>query len=136
MANEWTKVELYGENNGGDVRRYKILDGLAVSKGQLLSLHAGRYASTALGILATEPYCAGVAAEEHLAGEGVTDIAVWTNGLFNAVASDAVTHGEPLMMAASNKVFTKASASGAATTLGYAIADIALGATGNVRLRL
>ena len=83
MANEWVKVELYGANNEGQIVRYTIADGTSVSKGALLCLSDER---TAIAAANWTPV-AGVAAEEHVANQGVTSIGCYTQGIFEAVAS-------------------------------------------------
>ena len=132
MANEWTKIELYGANNDGEVRRYTIADGTSVSKGQLLQLTDPRTVTAKGNAVAP---CAGVASEDHKAGLGVTTIGAWTNGIFSVQASDAIAVGEALTGVADNEVHTITVASGAAI-LGYALEAIADGTTGTVRLRL
>lgn len=133
MANEWIKVELYGQNNDGEPRRYTIADGLSVSKGSTLELTDPRTVILSTG---TTAVCAGVAAEDHLANVGVTSIAVWTSGIFEAVASGAITIGAPITFCESNKVKQSiVSASGAAIA-GYCLETAADAETINVRLRL
>lgn len=88
----WTKVELYGANNDGNPRRYKIADGISISKGDMLYLTEDREASGA--ILGLKPL-AGVAMEDKTAGDGITSISCWTDGVFLARASFAFSCGEP-----------------------------------------
>ena len=136
MANEWTKVELYGANNDGDVRRYTIADGTSVSKGTLLALTDPRtVTASALQSLAF----AGVASEEHIAGQGVTSVAAWTNGIFEATASGAITVGAPIVAGTAGNAVASGSAWGAGS--GAIICGYALEAASNneviyVRLRL
>jgi len=132
MANEWVKVELYGANNDGNPRRYTIADGASVSKGQLLSLVDARTASFAL---ATGSMFAGVAAEDHLPSVGVTSISCWTDGIFEAVASDAITIGAAISGNNLNQVIADAASTGAAI-IGYALEAAADAEVVNVRLRL
>lgn len=141
MAYEWEKVELYGANNDGEPRRYTIADGVAVSKGQLLVLLDERAASAA--VTASIVY-AGVASEEHLPNQGVTAIAAWTNGIFEATASGAIGVGSPITGAESNfiqSVKENAALSGAIIASGAGILGYCFGAAAdaekvNVRLRL
>lgn len=137
MANEWVKVELMGENRDGEPRRYTIADGDSVSKGQLLELLDPRTASASLYRVVPTAY-AGIAAEEHKAGEGVTSIAVWTNGVFEATASLAIVVGAPITGTSANMVTSSSAlivASGA-NILGYALEAATDAEVINVRLRL
>lgn len=84
------KVELYGPNNDGNPRRFTIADGASVSKGQILSLIDAR--TVEAGSYGGSP--AGIAKEEHISGQGVTDISVWTDGIFEMIASGACSAGE------------------------------------------
>jgi len=90
MVYEWEKVELYGENNDGEPRRYSITDSLAVSKGQVLALLDARQAS---GCLLTTTMFAGIAAIEKTANNGETSIPAWTQGVFEATCSAAIAVG-------------------------------------------
>lgn len=133
MANEWVKVELYGANNDGNPRRYTIADGLAVSKGSTLELTDPRSVILSTG---TSAVCAGIAAEDHLPSVGVTSIAVWTDGIFEATASGAITIGAPITFCESNNVKQSiVSASGAAIA-GYCLETAANAEVVNVRLSL
>lgn len=105
MVNEITKVELFGENNGGQQVRYTIADGTSVSKGQPLSLSDPRTVVATTGVGAA---AAGIAAEDHFANEGVTSISVWQQGIFEAKASGAIGVGEPIYFVENNYVATTA----------------------------
>jgi len=135
MANEWVPVELYGLNNGGQVRRYTIADGTAVSKGQLLSLIDPRTASASI---ATDTVFAGIAAEDHYANEGVTSVGVWTQGVFEAVASGAIALGLGITGGSvnQNQILQAANTSNGAQLIGYTLETAAVGETVNVRLDL
>ena len=138
MANEWAKVELYGANNDGCPRRFTIADGVSVSKGQTLVLSDPRTAAGG-GAGLFDP-CAGVAAMEKEANDGSTSISVWTDGVFEAVASGAIAVGQAIMFADLNRVkAVNLSASGAqmgAQVCGYALEAADNAETINVRLRL
>ena len=102
MANEWVKVELYGANNDGNPIRYTIADGVSVSKGQVLELIDNRtvQVNSTVGQLAN---MAGIALEEHIANQGKTTIAAWTDGIFRAVVSGAsITVGEGCWLCGAN----------------------------------
>lgn len=135
MANEATKVELYGNNNSGDQRRYTVADAVAITKGTVLQLLDPRTASAAI----TEKVaCAGIAAMDKEASDGSTSISAWTNGVFEMVASDAITIGAPVGLAnTANYVFAVGStAASGAYTIGYALEAASVGETINVRVRL
>lgn len=138
MANEWVKVELYGANNDGSPRRITIADGTAVSKGTLCNLTDPR---TTTGAAASAAACSGVASEEKNANDGATSISVWTDGIFNATASGAISVGDGLRAAGSNQVATLDLASMAAIqygagVIGYCLYTGEKAETVNVRLRL
>ena len=141
MANEWVKVELFGANNDGNPIRYTIADGSAVSKGTLMTLVDARTASFALTM--GEPI-AGVTSEEKNANDGATSIALWTDGIFEAVASDAITIGHPFIGTTSteqNQITAAAlvpgvASGGAVTGAGYSLESAGAAETVNVRLRL
>ena len=136
-----TKVELYGANNDGEVRRYTIADGTAVSKGDLLELTDPRtvvkFTTAAAG---TTHACAGIAAEEHVANQGSTSIAVITNGVYEMMCSGAVILGAPITFCLNNFV---QDATGMASfalvgayTAGYALETGTAEEVINVRVRL
>ena len=142
MANEWTKIELFGANRDGEPRRYTVATGLSVSKGEVLKLSDPRTAIAKTEAV-TDPI-AGVASEEKNAGDGTTSIALWTDGIFEAVASDAITIGHPFIGTTSteqNQITAAAlvpgiASGGAVTGAGYALEDAGAAETVNVRLRL
>lgn len=138
MANEWTAVELYGSNNDGAPRRYTIADATAVSKGQLLALSDPR---TVTAANATTLVYAGVASEEHKPNIGVTSVSAWTDGVFEAVCSGAISIGAGITGAENNQIQVSGALVGAnlasgAICLGYSFEDGANAETINVRLRL
>lgn len=134
MAHEWTKVELFGANNDGGVTRYTIADGASVSKGAVLQVLDGRVASS--GHLVQAPI-AGIASEEHIAGQGVTSISVWTNGIFNVTASGVIAAGISCAPADASNVNKVCSSATTAEWTGIrAIDSAAAGETFSVRLNL
>lgn len=133
MANELIKVELYGANNDGCPRRYTIADGTSVSKGSLLALSDPRTVTASTG---TNFVCAGVASEDHLANEGYTSIAAWTDGIFEAVASGAITIGAPITFCESNFVKQAGVGASGATIAGYSLEAAADAELVNIRLSL
>ena len=94
MANEWEVIELYGPNGNGSIRRALIADGASVSIGTLLQMLDPRTASYSH---MAKVAVIGVAAEEHIANKGITEISVYTDGLFDVTVSGAPVLGSPLM---------------------------------------
>lgn len=131
MANEWTKVELYGANNDGNPVRYTIATGASVSKGELLELTDER---TVVSATVNGPI-AGVASEEHTTSDG-TSISAWTNGLFRAVASGGITVGASLFPAGQNDKNTVSSAISTSWTGARALDTVTDGQTLTVRLNV
>lgn len=137
MADEAVVIELYGTNQEGDQRRFTVTDGTAISKGTLLKFADARLATAAA---AEDEYIAGVAAMDKEANDGATSISVWTNGIFDMVASSAITAGQSVASSfVANQIKrargTHSIASGA-IIMGYALEDGDAGETINVRLRL
>ena len=132
--NLMTVVEAYGPNRDGEPRDYIIAEGTSVSKGQSLQLTTGR--TVVVNTSAVTPG-AGVASEEHIGGQGVTHISVWTDIVLNAVASGGITVGDPVRFCEDNKIRTVAIATASgAVTVGYVMDALADGDTGELRLRL
>ena len=135
MANEWTKVELYGANNDGNPIRYTCASGAAIAKGSLLILsdpRTGAAHTTTVG-----GYCAGIAAMDKSATDHSTSISAWTDGVFEAVASGAITVGHPVKSSnEANKIEAATNAVIGSAILGYAMETASDGETINVRLRL
>lgn len=135
MANEWTKVEAYGDNNDGRKIRFAIADNVSVSQGQLCALLDPRTASGATTVSCDTAFC-GVAAEEKRAGIGVTDVSIWTDGIFEAVASGAIGIGNPVSGGCGNLVrIAPATASGAGI-IGWALEAATDAETINIRLKI
>ena len=92
-----TKVELYGNNQDGQPRRYTVADGTGISKNRLTTLADPRTVTEVSATPATHGYvCAGVTAMEKEASDGSTSISVWTQGVFEMSASGAITLGAPV----------------------------------------
>ena len=75
MAIAWKKVELYGQNNDGDPRRYTVASGVAIPKGTVLAMTDPR---TAAAHSASGQAVAGVAAMAKSATDGSVSISAWT----------------------------------------------------------
>jgi len=115
---ELVPVELYGANNDGEPRRYTIADGVTVSKGTLLALIDPRVASYAI---VTSVMCAGIAKEDHVAGQNVLSISAWTNGIFESYASGAIAVGAAISVAGPDSVQTATAGASGAMIIGYSL---------------
>jgi len=132
-----TKVELYGANNDGNPRRYAIADGIAVSKNTIVYLTDPRTASgAALGSVAV----AGIAAEEVTSTDNPGSISVWTDGIFEMTARQAVGVGHPVCADSHTQNTFKEPASAqlasGAVTFGYCMETATADERVNVRVRL
>lgn len=118
MTNEAVPIELYGELEAGQQRRYVCADTPKISKGTLLALSDPRTAATSTG---NADVCAGIASMDKEADDGTLSISAWTNGVFDMIASGTIVIGAPLKTAgAGNYVAAAGDASGAAV-IGYAL---------------
>ena len=138
MTNELTKVELFGNNRDGEPINYIVASSAAIAKGtilQLLDPRTVQLAATAGAVIA------GIAAEEHSGKDYSTTMSVWTQGIFNMVASGSITIGSPIATAAitawpnTGAVTTLAVSSGAAI-IGYANEAVSDTETFQLRLNL
>lgn len=126
MTNEITKVELTAST--GFPRRYTVASGTAITKGSLLQFSDPRTAIQATTI--TQIPIAGITSMAKSGTDYSTSVTVWTNGVFDVVASGSITTGSPVFSASDanypNTVATAAGlappASGAAI-IGYALED-------------
>lgn len=139
MADEITKVS----NEGLVTRRFTCADGTAIAKGSLLQL-TDPFTASAVGASSFSLVLAGVAAEDKVASDGQTSIAVWTDGRFLAVASGSITVGAPIIAAGAGSNRVQAATNTGATTylasgaglLGYAMETAVASEPINVRIRL
>lgn len=117
MALEWTLVtetEL--------PLSFTVADGTGIEKGTLLALSDPNTAAAAGA--AANAVIAGVAAEEKVANDGRTKLAVWRRGIFKATAGGAITVGDPLESssgAANEVIKSTPSASGSQNIIGVAL---------------
>jgi hypothetical protein len=135
MVNEAVKVEL--TNSTGNVRRFAVSDSTGIAKGALLELQDPR---TAILVTGANKPIAGIAAEEKVANDGATSIAVYTDGIFELKASGAISVG---MSVVSDAAIGQIKAAGAyettasgAITMGYALETAADAEVINVRISL
>ena len=92
MADEWVLVDRLE-----DPIDYVVADATGIEKGALLKLTDS---GTAILATAAGDMVAGVASSEKIANDGRTQLGVYKRGRFRAVASGAVTVGEPIAVAA------------------------------------
>ena len=94
MANEATKITLLG--NAGDPVTYTVAAGTAIAKGTLMQIFASPQTATATN--GANKIFAGVASVEKSATDGVTEIALWTHGLFDMTcgAGESMVLGAPV----------------------------------------
>jgi hypothetical protein len=88
-----TKVEL--TNSTGNPRRYTCADGVAITKGTVLTLSDPRTAAAVSTATDANGYAfAGIASMDKVASDGSTSITAWTSGIFEMTASGAITIGD------------------------------------------
>ena len=101
MANEAVTIELLG--NGGDPIRYTVADANAIPKGTLMYLSADPR-TMAISSAQGQFFC-GIAASEKVANDGQTEIAVYTNGIFDLKATTAaITLGNYCKLGGANLI--------------------------------
>ncbi len=129
-------------NETGFIRRFKVVDGTAISQGLLLKITTPRTAAAVGEVLVnTVPPCAGIASMDKEANDGSTSISVWTDGIFDMMCSGAIIIGAPVRIAGGNTSQVSVAsnttpiASGA-VVLGYAMETGADGDIINIRVRL
>lgn len=135
MANEWKKVELYGQNNDGDPRRYTCAAGVTIPKNSLLMLTDPRTVVIHDGTIGAA--IAGISAMEKDSADPSTSISAWTNGVFEATSSGAITIGQTFKSSSVvNKIEAAANTDLGAEAPGYVMETTGDGETINVRLQL
>jgi len=119
MAYEAVIIELLG--NAGDPVRYTVADGVLIPKGSLMYLSGDREAtiSSAQGQIFV-----GIATTEKVASDGITALAVYTNGIFDLTDEGAgITLGDMVKLGGVNTIATQdeAGVNAAAETVGLAL---------------
>ena len=137
MANEATKVELFGDHNSGDPVRYTCASGVAIAKGTILQLSDPR---TAAAASSSQGIFAGIAAMSKASDDKSTSISAWTNGIFEMVASGALTIGQIVKSDGASNYITGLAQEDAygsfAIAIGTALEAADAGETINVRVRI
>ena len=104
MANEAVIIELLG--NGGDPIRYTVADGTGIEKGSLMYISGDRTISVTRG--ENEKFI-GIAAAEKVANDGSTNLAVYTNGIFDLKDSGSgITRGVMVKVGGVNTIAASA----------------------------
>ncbi len=102
MADEAVIIELLGKN--GDPHRYTVADGIAIPKGTLMYLSGDR---TILASAADGDFFVGIAVSEKVADDGQTQLAVYTNGIFDLKDSGSgITVGTRVKINGANVIAT------------------------------
>lgn len=132
MANE--AVLRYRKSHPVD---FTVADGAGIEKGTLLKVTDPRTAAAADG---AADVIAGIAAREKIASDGRTQLAVYRDGVFDMVASGAITIGSAVCSSETGSNFVKTAvgvvaASGAAM-IGHALETAADGETFQVEVNI
>ena len=96
---------------------YKVADSGAIEKGTFLKQADARTASASTG---TNDIVAGIAAQEKIASDGKTALAVYTDGFFKVTASGTVAMGAALKTATPGNYVMAVSDLSGANIVGYA----------------
>jgi len=104
MANEASIIELLG--NGGDVVRYTVADGTAISAGSLMVVSEPRTIAKSSNPVTSTEFFVGVAAADKEASDGSTTLGVYTKGIFDmyCFSAGAVTAGTLVVISGGNTV--------------------------------
>lgn len=122
MANEATKIELYGHNSAGDVMPFTISDSVAIPKGTLLVLSSSP--RTAAAHSAGDQVFLGVANAEKDADDNSDQIGAWTNGVFDMACSGSVTDGQMVALSdTANRVIASTALTDTTKYVGMALSD-------------
>jgi len=132
MADEAIIVELLG--NGGDPVRYTVADGAAIPKGAVMELTTPR---TMIQSTNVDRPIVGILAQEKVASDGSTSVAVYTNCIVQLkCATTQCEIGDMVSPDATDnnvKLFTAGDYE-KGWTVGRAMQTIAIGSTGMVRV--
>lgn len=106
---------------------------VGIEKGCLLALSDP---FTAAAHASADQQCAGVAASEKIASDGITKIAVHRSGIYKATASGSIPVGCPLALSsAANRVKQATSTNSGSSCIGVALETAADGETFLMELR-
>lgn len=133
MANEpAVLITLLG--NAGDPVEYTVATGTAIPKGTLMYIESSP--QTAKASSGDGQAFAGIASVEKTATDGVTKIALWTNGIFDLYSASGCTLGQSVKIEALNAVTTQDETSTIkmAENVGTCLETLGAGATGAVKV--
>ena len=120
MAAEAVIIALLG--NGGDPISFTVADGAGIAKGTLMKISGD---NTAAACSADGDLMVGIAAAEKVASDGQTQLAVYTNGIFDLTVdgTNTATLGYPVKCDGANLVSDadEAGAHGSSEVIGYAM---------------
>ena len=97
MANEATKIELYGHNSAGEVMPFTISSSTAIPKGSVMVLSATPRTITIHDSIGQK--FVGVTNVVKDALDTSTQLGVYTNGIFNFAASGSIADGDIVALA-------------------------------------
>ena len=110
-------------------------DANGIEKGAFLVLGDARKVSGAADD-STGLACAGICAREKIASDGRTEVATFTRGRFDVVASGAIHLGGEIQLADSNKVMLASAVASGAQIIGTALETAADEETFQMELKL
>lgn len=99
MANEAVIIELLGADKGQAVR-YTVADGTAITKGTIMQLSGADL--TAIASAGQDDTFAGIAAADKVANDGATQIACYTEGIFDLTSCDEIPLGHTVAISGAN----------------------------------
>lgn len=116
-------IELHGDDNSGDIVRFTVADGTAISKGTLCKFATPRTASAATG---TGEAFAGIASTDKEASDGSTNLGFFKKGIFDLQdgGNSGISAGDQVVMSGADlirKAVTDESLAGA--IVGVALED-------------
>lgn len=135
MANEAIIVELLGDSNKpGNPVRYTVADGVGIAKGTLMKLSGDP--RTIEANAGDGDIFVGIAAEEKVASDGKTSMAVYTKGIFTLQETNAgeIAFGSYVKTDGANMIATadEAGAQASKEIVGMALETIEQNTTGQV----
>jgi hypothetical protein len=126
MANEASKIELYGNNSAGRVISWTVSSSGAIPKGTLMVLSASPR-TIAAHSSAGEKFI-GIANAEKDALDSSITLGTWTDGIFNVAASGSISDGDLVVLSDhANLVIASAAIADETRLVGMAIDDASAG---------
>ncbi len=98
-----------------------VADATAIPKGSWLEIANPMTVTIHNG---AQDYCGGIAAEEKIANDGKTKVAVYQGGIFRAYGQAAITTGESVALSGDvNELYKTTNASFGMKSVGFALTD-------------